>query len=209
MLQIGNGTVPPPTDSLEDYEKDGILIPSDFYDPDIQNLVENMINWTYPNFVTNYKCPKYLSERAILPPINQVVGHLNSIIVDSIPGKQFSCFSVDKTEDFGGTATGLSFAFPPKYLNSINIPGLPPHELKLKESAAVMLVRNLNQTLGLCNGTRMVVTKYFKHCVECEVICGAFLGTNHFIPKMELCPTETSCLLSCCVNKCRCSFAIQ
>ncbi|KAK1357764.1 hypothetical protein POM88_051020 [Heracleum sosnowskyi] len=55
----------------------------------------------------------------------------------------------------------------------------------------VMLMRNLNQTLGLCNGTRMMVTKCMQHCVECEVIAGQFKGTKHFIPRMELCPTET------------------
>ena len=36
-----------------------------------------------------------------------------------------------------------------------------------------------------------MVTKCFKQCVECEVICGAFVGTKHFIPRMELCPTDS------------------
>lgn len=54
-----------------------------------------------------------------------------------------------------------------------------------------MLMRNLNRILGLCNGTRMMVTKCFKHCVECQVICGAFVGSKHFIPRIELCPTES------------------
>ncbi|WOG89724.1 hypothetical protein DCAR_0208962 [Daucus carota subsp. sativus] len=63
--------------------------------------------------------------------------------------------------------------------------------LKLKVGVVVMLMRNLNQTLGLCNGTRMMVTKCLKHCVECEVISGHYKGTKHFIPRMELSPTET------------------
>ena len=58
-------------------------------------------------------------------------------------------------------------------------------------TTTVMLMRNLNQTLGLCNGTRMIVTKCLRNCVECEVICGAFVGSRHFIPRMELCPTDT------------------
>lgn len=37
----------------------------------------------------------------------------------------------------------------------------------------------------------MIVTKCLKNCVQCEVICGAFVGTRHFIPRMELFPTET------------------
>ncbi|KAK1371084.1 ATP-dependent DNA helicase [Heracleum sosnowskyi] len=191
VLKIGDGKIHPPFDEDVEYDENEIVIPPDFCDPDTTNSVENMIEWTYPNFMDNYKCPKYLSERAILTPTNQIVGHLNGVIVDTIPGEIFTYFSVDKAEDFGGTSSDLNFAFPPEYLNSINIPGIPPHELKLKVGVAVMLMRNLNQTLGLCNGTRMMITKCLKICVQCEVICGAFVGTRHFIPRMELCPTET------------------
>lgn len=191
VLNIGDGKITGSRLEIEDYHEDDIVIPPEFCDPDTANTVENMIEWTYPDFATNYQCPRYLSERAILTPTNHTVGHLNAVIVDKIPGDSHTYFSVDKAEDFGGTATDLNFAFPPEYLNSINIPGLPLHELKLKVGVAVMLMRNLNQTLGLCNGTRMIVTKCLKNCVQCEVICGAFVGTRHFIPIMELFPTET------------------
>lgn len=73
----------------------------------------------------------------------------------------------------------------------MNPSGLPHHELKLKVGTVVMLMRNLNQTLGLCNGTRMMVTKCLSQCVECEVICGSFVGTRHFIPRMDLCPSDS------------------
>ncbi|XP_074361406.1 ATP-dependent DNA helicase PIF1-like [Apium graveolens] len=190
VLKIGNGDSQPCKDSLLVYEEDNIVILPDFFDPETKNYVQNMIQWTYPDFISMYKSPIYLSERAILTPTNHVVGHLNSVIVDTIPGDESTYYSVDRAEDFGGTASELSFAFPPEYLNSINIPGLPPHELKLKQGVAFMLMRNLNQTLGLCNGTMMMITRCLKQCVECEVICGAFVGTKHFIPRMELCPTE-------------------
>lgn len=111
----------------------------------MKNSVKNMIEWTYPNFTSNYKSPEYISERAILTLTNQVIGHPNGLIVETIPGVDFTYYSVDKAEDFGGTTEEMSFAFPPEYLNSINIPGLPPHELKLKDGVAVMLTRNLNQ----------------------------------------------------------------
>lgn len=90
---------------------------------------------------------------------------------------------MDSAEDFGGTEEDLNNAFPIKYLNSIRLPGMPPHTLKLKVGVVVMLMRNLNQNIGLCNGTRIIVTKCLKFCVECEVICGSFVGTHHFIPK--------------------------
>ena len=191
VLKIGDGKVHHPEGDLETYEENDIVIPTKFCDVQVQNTVENMIKRTYPNFSENYQNPKYLSERAILTPTNQTIGHLNSAIVDTIPSEIYMYYNIDKAEDFGGTSSDLDFAFPPEYLNSFNIPGLPPHELKLKVGVAVMLMHNLNQTLGLCNETRMMVTKCLKHCVQCEVIYGAFVGTKHFIPRMELCPSES------------------
>ncbi|XP_074323273.1 uncharacterized protein LOC141660209 [Apium graveolens] len=94
-------------------------------------------------------------------------------------------------KEFGGTDEDLNEAFPIEYLNSLNVAGMPPHDLKLKVVVVVMLMRNLNQTLGLCNGTRMIVTKCLRFCVECQVICGTFVGSKHFIPRMELSPSDT------------------
>ncbi|XP_074360528.1 uncharacterized protein LOC141700732 [Apium graveolens] len=146
-----------------------------FCDVQTENTVDNMIRSTYPNFAHKGKSTQYLSERAILTPTNQTVGHLNSVIVDKLPGESVSYFSVDAAEEFGGTDES----------------GMPLHDLKLKVGPVVMLMRNLNQTLGLCNGTRMIVTKYLRFCVECEVICGMFVGSKHFIPRMELSPSDT------------------
>lgn len=191
VLDIGEGKIPSPSDDQGEYHEDDISIPQQFCNMNSDNSVENMIESTFPNFLENYKNPDYLSERAILTPTNQTVGTVNSVIVDKIPGEIASYFSIDTAEDFPGTESQQLASFPPEYLNSISIPGLPLHELKLKVGVVVMLMRNLNQTLGLCNGTRMMVTKCLQHCVECEVIAGQFKGTKHFIPRMELAPTET------------------
>ncbi|WOG92307.1 hypothetical protein DCAR_0311570 [Daucus carota subsp. sativus] len=54
-----------------------------------------------------------------------------------------------------------------------------------------MLMRNLNQINGLCNGTRMIVTGCKKNSIECEIMCGSHIGTKHLIPRIEMIPTET------------------
>ncbi|XP_074336271.1 uncharacterized protein LOC141673425 [Apium graveolens] len=107
-----------------------------------------MICNTYPNFAHEGHSTQYLSERAILTPTNQTVGHLNSLIVDKLPGESMFYFSVDAAEEFGGTDEDLNEAFPIEYLNSLNVAGMPPHDLKLKVGVVVMLMRNLNQTLA-------------------------------------------------------------
>ena len=191
VLAVGDGHIPTAEIVGEIKGEDLIVIPERFCQLDGVNSVDKMVESTFPDFLSNYKNADYLSERAILSPTNVVVGNVNSVIVDKIPGECTSYFSVDSAEDFPGSEREQLGAFPPEYLHSFNIPGMPLHELKLKVGVVVMLMRNLNQTLGLCNGTRMMVTKCLKHCVECEVISGHYKGTKHFIPRMELSPTET------------------
>ena len=44
-----------------------------------------------------------------------------------------------------------------EYLNTVNVPGTPPHYLKLKIGALVMFIRNINFDSGLVNGKKGVV----------------------------------------------------
>ncbi|KAK1378560.1 hypothetical protein POM88_025304 [Heracleum sosnowskyi] len=52
--EIGNGQVKPPKNAVMDYEENDIIIPPEFCEPGIENSVENMIQWTYPDFLSNY-----------------------------------------------------------------------------------------------------------------------------------------------------------
>nr|XP_017217236.1 PREDICTED: ATP-dependent DNA helicase PIF1-like [Daucus carota subsp. sativus] len=192
VLDVGDGKIPRCTESNGENNEDDIRIPDNFCNMDTPNTVDEMVKSTYPDFLQNYQNSDYLSERAILTPTNVTVGNVNSLIVEMLPGESTTYYSVDTAEDYPGNERDQLAAFPPEYLHSINIPGMPPHDLKLKVGVVVMLMRNLNQTLGLCNGTRMMVTKCLKLCVECEVISGHYKGTKHFIPRMELSPSETT-----------------
>ena len=37
---------------------------------------------------------------------------------------------------------------------------MPPHRLFLKKYASIILLRNLDPTEGLCNGTRIIVREF-------------------------------------------------
>ena len=191
VLDVGDGKIKLHEHLRDGHMEDDICIPERFCNPALDNSVDEMLRTTSPKFLENFQNPNYLSERSILTPTNLTVGHVNSVIVEKIPGEMSSYFSVDSAEYFPGTVLEQTAHFPLEYLGAINIPGLPLHQLKLKVRVVVMLMRNSNQTLGLCNGTRMMIIMVFKHCVQCEVISGAFKETRHFIPRMELSPTET------------------
>ena len=53
-----------------------------------------------------------------------------------------------------------------------------------------MLIRNLNQTAGLCNGTRMLVTEIGQHVLKCVVLTPSGVGEEVFIPRIALNTTD-------------------
>jgi hypothetical protein len=90
-----------------------------------------------------------LSRRAILAPYNEVVVALNKTLLESMPGAQSAFLFVDQC------AAHCAAAYPTEFLHAIDVPELPPHELRLKVGCPVLLLRNLDPSNGLCNGTRL------------------------------------------------------
>ncbi|XP_026475467.1 uncharacterized protein LOC113380443 [Ctenocephalides felis] len=71
----------------------------------------------------------WLSERAILAAKNKDADDLNATIQSLLPGECFTYKSVD-------TATNQDdiLNYPTEFLNSLKLPGLPPHNLQLKKT---------------------------------------------------------------------------
>ncbi|KAK1395729.1 ATP-dependent DNA helicase [Heracleum sosnowskyi] len=189
VLDIGDGKLDLPSNEYSQYDQ-YIEIPSKYCIQSPIASIDDVITSTYDGLENSYKSTTYLRERAILTPTNQVVNHLNDLIMDKIPGDPIVYYSSDMVQDDGTGEQGNS-TFPIEYLNTIKISGLPVHELRLKEGIVVMLMRNLSQTLGLCNGTRLIVRKCMKHTVQCEVLSGNNVGAIHLIPRLDMCPSDT------------------
>ncbi|KEH24684.1 PIF1-like helicase [Medicago truncatula] len=79
----------------------------------------------------------------------------------------------------------------PEFLNTINSSGLPNHKITLKVGVPIMLLRNLDITAGLCNGTRLMVTKMGRYVIEGRVISGNNVGEKVYIPRLSLTPSDT------------------
>ena len=143
---------------------------------------------TYPNLRNNYIDISYLKQRAILASKNIDVDELNSIMLSMLPGELRVLNSADKLcpSEFDSTK---QHAYPPKFLHSLKLPGLPNHSLELKVGAPIMLLRNINQSLGLCNGTRLIVHKIRERVIETKVITGSNVDETVFIPRVVLSPS--------------------
>jgi ATP-dependent DNA helicase PIF1 len=53
-----------------------------------------------------------------------------------------------------------------------------------------MLLRNLNQNKGLCNGTRLVVTQLGQCILQCVALTGSNVGEEVLIPRIALNTTD-------------------
>ncbi|KAI8551263.1 hypothetical protein RHMOL_Rhmol06G0171900 [Rhododendron molle] len=67
---------------------------------------------------------------------------------------------------------------------------MPAHRLILKKNIPVLLLRNINPSKGLCNGTRLICKEFTKHIITAEITSGEKKGMTVFIPRIPLQPSD-------------------
>ncbi|XP_037931188.1 ATP-dependent DNA helicase PIF1-like [Teleopsis dalmanni] len=172
LLLIGNGRV-----AVE--ESSGLIaFPSNFCN--FVSSKDELINEVFPNIIDNHKNKKWLSERAILAAKNKDVNDLSFVIQNQIVGTLHTFKSI-------GCVTNEEKAtnYPTEFLNSLDVPGLPPHNLQLKIGSVVIMLRNLNQP-KLCNGTRLVITKLMANVIHAMILKGKFKSDEVLIPRIPM-----------------------
>lgn len=111
-----------------------------------------------------------------------------STIIAGEETEYLSADSVDRSEANDGNFYEV---LTPEFLNSLRTSGLPNHRIKLKVGTPVMLMRNIDQAQGLCNGTRLIIAKLGKHVLAAKVMSGKQKGNLVYIPRMELSPSQS------------------
>jgi len=81
--------------------------------------------------------------------------------------------------------------YPTEFLYTLQYLGIPNHELLLKAGCPIILLRNINQTAGMCNGTRLIVTRLDKRVIQAEVVTGTNKGHNVIMRQVEMSPSYT------------------
>ncbi|XP_028096566.1 ATP-dependent DNA helicase PIF1-like [Camellia sinensis] len=174
----------------EGYEPNWIQIPEKFVIKNGERDLHQLIDATYPDFINKYQDMSYLKERGILAPKNSDVDEINSIMLSMLPGEMKTFNSADKlcpTE----SESNVQDMNPPELLHSLNLPGLPNHCLQLKVGTPIMLLRNVNQSLGLCNGTRLIVDKMGNRVIEARVITESRVGEKVLLSRIVLTPFKS------------------
>lgn len=146
-----------------------------------------IINATFPDLIHNLNNENYLREKVILTPKNGTVAEINDYIIDRLPEDNVTYFNSDFMYQASSNIT-VEVLYPIEFLNSLKSLGIPNHYISLKVVTPVMLLCNINQTEGLCNGTRLTKTHLVKWHVQVKVITGSHQRDTVFIPWIIMTP---------------------
>ncbi|CAA0822094.1 PIF1 helicase [Striga hermonthica] len=176
LLKIGNG-------QEKTFEDDLIKIPAPLAinDPMAEESLDELIKVIYPDLASLTEVSRSIN-RAILTTKNCFVDEVNTKLINEFPGNLVEYLSFDRVENPSHEAEYGDL------INSLTPSGLPEHRLSLKENAPVILLRNLDPTEGLCNGTRLICKKLDKNVIHAEIAVGEFCGKSVFIHRIPFEP---------------------
>ncbi|GBN32200.1 hypothetical protein AVEN_222476-1 [Araneus ventricosus] len=172
LLEVGEGK-----------SADDVMLPDICY-PSEQNPVKQL----YGDLNLSTIMPEELKGRAILAVTNDASIDINNQVLACLPGETvvYEAADVIVSDDPNDKLT-----FPVEFLNSLTPTGMPPYKFNLKPGCIIMLLRNLAPTKGLCNGTRLIVTKLQRNIIEAKRI-GSANGETYFMPRIPLIPSDSN-----------------
>ncbi|XP_031127489.1 uncharacterized protein LOC116029578 [Ipomoea triloba] len=186
LAQIGDGILGGPNDG---YAK--VKIPQEMLLPSTGDNIATIVDNIFPMFKEGCCHQEYMESRAILAPTLDVVNAVNEYMTDLHVAESrtyLSCDTVYKADSNNGI---LSDMHTPEFLNGLKASGIPNHALTLKVGSPVMLLRNIDHAMGLCNGTRLIITRLSEHVIEAKIVAGHNAGQIVLIPRMSMTPTNT------------------
>jgi hypothetical protein len=170
------------------------------------NLVDEVfgrgeINIEDPNTIHN----------VILTPTNKDSLEINDVILNRVPGQVFEYLSTTRvlrrnTVPQAGQQQPrpqqqaqqneennlYDDDFPLNSAQDLTPSGYPPHRLRLKVGAIVILLKNWSLAEGLCNGTRLRVDNCYEHSIRCTILTGPQAGEQFTFCRTTFNPTYES-----------------
>ena len=196
VLSIGDGTTPAVAREGESLPS-WVTIPDEFLAHTTGDKIDAIVQAVYVNLVSRYSDPSYLRGRAILTPTNDMAEKINDHVLSLLPLDDREYLSFDSVGNSSDGVRNIDAFYHVECLNKIKINNFPWHRLVLKVGVPIMLLRNLNQSAGLCDGTRLIVTKLADKVIEAVVITGSNVGDVVYIPRICLATKQPKWPFNC------------
>ncbi|CAL1374818.1 unnamed protein product [Linum trigynum] len=185
ILAQGDGRLPTKS-FMANTPSDWIEIPQILLIYAGKNPIESITNDIYDTFEEQHMSTDYLSGRAIVTPTNAVVTEVNDFMLQKIPGHCRCYYSSDSMQLDTEVPQLFAETYPTEFLNALQFNGVPDHEIRLKVHTPIMLLRNLSPPNGLCNGTRILITKLGENIIVGNIMGGSFDTKEVVIPRIVL-----------------------
>jgi ATP-dependent DNA helicase PIF1 len=125
----------------------------------------------------------FFRDRAILITKNDTVADINVRILTRLAGET-RVYDAVNSINFDTIEKGSRPDISIEFLRAQNPSGLPPARLELKIGALIICLRNLFPREGLCNGTRMIISKLREYSIKIKIISGQFHEKDRVIPRI-------------------------
>ncbi|KAM3301278.1 hypothetical protein P3S67_015779 [Capsicum chacoense] len=160
-----------------------IPIPNDILIIDCAYPISEIVDSTYPEFYNHSNDLDYLQQREIFAPTLDIVDSINEFMVSLNHSSDTVCMS-------DHYFTALEHVHTLEFLKNIKCFGIPNHSITLKVGVPIMLLINIDQSLGLCNGTRLIITRLGARVIEAKALSSKMAGEKVFIPRVSLTPYD-------------------
>ncbi|GKV45183.1 hypothetical protein SLEP1_g52294 [Rubroshorea leprosula] len=181
LLKVGDGEIG------DDVDGESIIeIPKEMLIEDDVNELAQLVDFVYPDFLGRIDDQdiKFFQERCILSPTIKDVAMLNDYLMSNIKSVEKSYLSSDFVckDDLDFSTSQQTYAH--EVLNTFTASRFPDHKVGFKVGIPPMLLRNIDQSSGLCNGTRLLITRLGNHVVEGKILSEKSVGLSVLIPRM-------------------------
>ena len=185
LAQVGDGQAPgyEPAPQHVRLPTECCIPTSNSFDHDVRAL----INAVFPDLARRFEDPSFnMASRCILAARNNLVEEINDACLALLPGDARELLSVDDLNNEDGEGGD---SIPIEALHQATPGGLPPHRLLVKPGMPVILLRNIDASAGLCNGTRLIVQNIRNTMLACRIATGTKTGQNVFLSRMAMEPS--------------------
>ncbi|KAK2648688.1 hypothetical protein Ddye_016177 [Dipteronia dyeriana] len=167
-----------------------IEVPDEILIKDQETGLAKLVEFVYPNFLESSTDPNFFQECAILSPTLTNIAMINEYLMSFIPEDKRIYLSSTTICKEDANFKNEQDTYSHDILNTFIASGLPNHKLNFKVGLPVMLLKYIDQSNGLCNGTRLLITILGNHIIEAKILSGNNIDQIVLIPRITMMPSS-------------------